>query len=385
MKCILVEFEKRAVLEVDMVKPKVCRRKPVTLNGAFYPTITAALKAIGDDLTDPKLLGRPIPQQVKLISERLIERWSDEQAFGLAQPPTWAMKGYPTQIECNWEVYPSEKALAAAFSVPRKILHQRLHRDKWPPEAAVGLEPPPDWKVLLNHVTGAIYLYRHRETGKGYVGLTINQSRRAWQHSALARSGKARSGTLQYALRQFGADAFEFKILEENIPGPNLPGRERYWIETLGTLKPGGFNQNRGGVFGSYGTPIDIGGETYLGLSRVAEAFNLSVASLTGRLRWGWTIEEAVGLVYSPAWGKRAINIEVAGVSLNFPTATAACRYFGLNPNALYQIRWKTKIPLLALIHKTLMQKSLDQMAGCFDVPGGPRPRRLPSAAAQST
>jgi len=367
-----------------MFKNKVRRGKPVTISDVAYPTISAALNAVSAFITDPKLLGRPIPHQVKLISERLIEGWSDEQAFGLALPPEWAKKGYPHQIECDGKVYPSEKALAAAFSVPRKILHQRLHREEWPPEAAVGLEPPPDWKVLLKHVTGAIYLYRHRETGKGYVGLTIDQSRRAWQHLALARSGKARQGTLQYALRLFGAEAFEFKILEENIPGQSLPGRERHWIETLGTLKPRGFNQNRGGVFGSAGTPIEIAGETYLGFSRVAEAFRISVDSLASRLNRGSTIEEAVGLVDSPAWGKRAINIEVAGVSLNFPTATAACRYFGLNPNALYQIRWKTKIPLLALIHKTLMQKSLDQMAGCFDVPGGPRPRRLPSAAAQS-
>ena len=353
------------------------RRRSVVLSGIPYPTITAALKAVGADITDPKLLGREIRQQVKLISGRLIERWTDEQAFGLALPPLWAKKGYPTQIECARTVYPSEKALAAKFGVPRKILHQRLHRDKWSAEAAVGIEPPPDWKVLLKNVTGTIYIYEHKATGKGYVGLTINRNRRAWQHAALARSGKARPGSIQHALHQFGPDAFSFRVLEENIPGPLLPLRERHWIEAMKTLKPNGFNQNRGGVFGSYGAPINIAGETYLGLSRVAETFGISVSCLDGRLKCGWTIEEAVGLVDRSDKSRTLIKIALACSPTIFPTATDACRFLGLPHKVLARVRWKTKKPWVTLILDALIAKVIDQMADCIALPGGPRPRQL--------
>ena len=192
------------------MKTQTARRRPVTLRGVSYPSITTALNAVSAEVTDTFLLSKTRSEQVKIISFRLIVGWLDEQAFGLLPPPEWAGKSKPHPITCDRKTFPSEKALARAHGIPYKILHQRLHRDRWPPEAAVEIEPPPRLPTVRDEVTGCIYVWERTETGKQYIGQTIDRARRRWQHLFAARTGSHAEGTLHADSDEVG-HAFQFE------------------------------------------------------------------------------------------------------------------------------------------------------------------------------
>jgi hypothetical protein len=205
-------------------------------------------------------------------------------------------------------------------------------------------------------------MWRHRVTGKAYVGLTIDEPRRVWQHVAASKNGKAAAGTFQHAIAADGIDAFEFTILEDNIPGPQLPDRERFWIAKMGTLKPAGYNQNRGGVIGGFGGIIVIDGVTYLGYGRLAEAVGLPLGTIMGRIRMGWTVAEAAGLHERTPKTRCRIQMNLAGEELRFQTVAAACRYLGLSRALVSRYKHKTKQSWETAITTIFCQGILDSM-----------------------
>jgi group I intron endonuclease len=87
-----------------------------------------------------------------------------------------------------------------------------------------------------------IYCIKHTESGKQYVGQSINCFERWKQHI----TPRKKSAGIKGAIMKYGVDAFEFKILEE-CKREELNEREVYWIAELGTLSPGGYNLNGGG------------------------------------------------------------------------------------------------------------------------------------------
>lgn len=87
-----------------------------------------------------------------------------------------------------------------------------------------------------------IYLIVHRETGRGYVGQSIDIDSRFRQHAA----GKTGDGILVHAIRKHGWEAFEVKVLEL-CERHRLNEIERAWIARLGTIHPAGFNLTDGG------------------------------------------------------------------------------------------------------------------------------------------
>lgn len=338
------------------------KSRRVTILGKYYGSISEAIKELQDHISETRLLSKATKDMVKIISWRLCNGWTPEQAFGFEPPPLCAAKAEAHPILCDGKLYPSETALAAAFGIPYKILAQRLHRDKWPAEAAVGLEPPPKTALLGDNIVGVIYMWRHKITGKAYVGLTIDEPRRAWQHIAASKTGKTKPGTLQHSISIQGIDAFEFIILEDGIPGADLPARERFWIDKMGTLAPNGYNQNRGGVIGGFGGVINIDGITYLGFSRLAEGVGLPLGTIMGRIRMGWTIEEAAGLRDRTPLTRSRISMILAGEDLEFPTISAACRYLGLNRKTVERYKLKTKQSWETAIHAIFRHDLLDSM-----------------------
>ena len=327
------------------------RRRPVTLRGIYYRSITAALASGRTKVEDKFLLSKPHPEQAKIISFRLTAGWSDEQAFGLVLPPERALKAQSHSIKCDGKEFLSEKALAMEDGIKYKALHQRLHRDKWPPEVAVELLPRRQPEHLSCGTTGLIYMWEHIHTDKKYVGLTIDGSRRAWQHLSASCIGRNVPGTLQHALAEFSAEAFAVKVLEKNIPVVILPMRERYWIKKLGTLKPSGYNQNRGGCWGAFPTEIIVNGLSYAGVAGVAKAFNMKVALILSQLSQGWTIEEAIRMRKRVPNSKLPVCVDLGEGKTNFPTALAACRYFCLQYEEVEEYRRKLDTTLVDAIN----------------------------------
>jgi hypothetical protein len=370
-----------------MIKIAVGRAKPITLLQIFYPSLTAARNAVADLVNDPILSHKNSQDQIKMLSERLREGWTAEQAFGFEPPPPWAIKGYAHPILCAGTSYKSERDMARAYNIPHKILHQRLHRDKMSAEAAVNLEPPAKYRDTLETVVGCIYLLTHRATGKCYVGLTVDESRRLWQHFASDRLLTRKAGTIQDAIATHGRVAFDLEILESNIPGPQLAARERHWIKQIGSLKPRGYNQNAGGVVGGYGAPVFVDDVKYLGLSRVADEFGITLSCLVGRLKLGWSLEEAVNLKDRTPKTRTPINLDLGGRVLHFPSAARARRELGLGKRELIWRRYKLNQSWDDAIRAAIVSKirAQDAEEGIICIQGGRRRQSIGQNSALGT
>ena len=88
--------------------------------------------------------------------------------------------------------------------------------------------------------TGIIYKYQNKESGKCYVGQTINPQKRYIEH---LNTKKERDWHLDY---QKNPDKYEYSVLEENIIQDKLDEREIYWIAYFDSFK-NGYNKTAGG------------------------------------------------------------------------------------------------------------------------------------------
>ncbi len=99
---------------------------------------------------------------------------------------------------------------------------------------------------------GIIYLVTHIDSGKMYVGLTVQLFELRWsQHKEDSRKHYIKSEeSLHAAMREFGQAAFEITIIDRGTTKTDLETKEREWIKSLDTLVPKGFNISTGGTSG---------------------------------------------------------------------------------------------------------------------------------------
>ncbi|GLR67856.1 hypothetical protein GCM10010909_25370 [Acidocella aquatica] len=358
------------------------RARPLILLCYQYKSITHALKVLGDDLPDAFLKTKSRKAQIQIISYRLIAGWSTEEAFGYFPPPKSAEKGYAHPLQCGGLVFPSKSALAKSRGITKKLLGQRMSREKWSPEVAAELVPPPHYAARLGASLGCVYMWNHISSGKKYIGLTIDRNRRNWQHVALSKSKNLVPGTLQHAMAEFGRDQFEFLILEDDVPASDLPARERHWIKLWGTLKPNGYNQNAGGVFGGMGSTVVVDGVTYAGFRSVAERYKTNAGKVVRRMSLGWSLEDAVGMTGRKPKTRSPITINVFSKVTEFKSSTAACRYWGLRHSDVARSvkrggkDWDTAINNALIVKTHMAMQDIDVVAGISNQRRG---RLLPS------
>ena len=93
------------------------------------------------------------------------------------------------------------------------------------------------------------------ENGKRYVGITIKTLEyRKRQHWREAKS-KKQCSIFHSALLKYGVDKFIWEVLDTVETSEAVFVLEKYYIKSLGTLKPNGYNLTEGGV-GMYGYQI---------------------------------------------------------------------------------------------------------------------------------
>lgn len=78
-----------------------------------------------------------------------------------------------------------------------------------------------------------VYSILHRESGKRYVGSTVNHRKRWTNHRHLLNKGTHKTTHLQHAWNKYGEDAFDFVVLEELADNTNIIAREQYWLDKL--------------------------------------------------------------------------------------------------------------------------------------------------------
>lgn len=87
-----------------------------------------------------------------------------------------------------------------------------------------------------------IYKITNTANGKIYVGQTIDLARRKQQHFAELRSGRHENKGLQADFTAAKGRGFRFDIIEYCSLN-ELNEREDYWIKTLNTQHPNGYNR----------------------------------------------------------------------------------------------------------------------------------------------
>ena len=93
--------------------------------------------------------------------------------------------------------------------------------------------------------TCGIYKIEHKETGKSYVGLSVDIFKRWKEHSNFWQAKKNWS-VIKKALHKYGLENFTFTILEECLKD-ELNEKEKHWIKELNTISPNGYNMTAGG------------------------------------------------------------------------------------------------------------------------------------------
>lgn len=90
----------------------------------------------------------------------------------------------------------------------------------------------------LNGVSG-IYAIIERDTGKCYVGSSVNIGARRSAHSSQVRNGG--TACIHRTMRTVGANAFDFEVLER-CGMEHLLSREKFYIQFLNAASVNGFN-----------------------------------------------------------------------------------------------------------------------------------------------
>jgi group I intron endonuclease len=92
---------------------------------------------------------------------------------------------------------------------------------------------------------GFIYLVENARNGKAYIGQTKNVEKRFHQH--LTHFYRVKKSALTSAVKKYGSENFQCFYLEQCFSAEELDNREMFWIETLRTLSPEGYNLTKGG------------------------------------------------------------------------------------------------------------------------------------------
>ncbi len=88
-----------------------------------------------------------------------------------------------------------------------------------------------------------IYVIRNKDSGKVYVGSSVNISKRWRHHLSDLRLEKHHALRLQRSWNKYGESAFFFEIVENLIDPSILIKREQYWIDAYKAINPiNGYN-----------------------------------------------------------------------------------------------------------------------------------------------
>ena len=200
-----------------------------------------------------------------------------------------------------------------------------------------------DWRD--KKCIGLIYLCTSKTEGKSYIGLTRRPfNTRVNGHEKDAIAGKGKEGSLQEAIRKHGFDDFSFSIIDRAKNLGELSDKERNYIEYYGSLKPDGYNHNRGGSVATGGTPFEFLGETYLSYADLADHYNIFEETLRHRIKANWTLRQATELDDPPIM-KRDGEIWQVG-ELKFTSTVDLCKEFEVNQRT-FKARLENGWPLL--------------------------------------
>lgn len=270
------------------------------------------------------------------VRARLTARgWSPEKALGLVKPEK---RKAHNRISVDITVdgvrykYESVSEAAAALGLSEFLVFGRLNRDGWSLEQALELVSPPEH---TKRCYGYIYVATNRDNGKQYVGQTMRNVKDRWERHVLSSTQQSRVNekSLAAAIMKYGGDAFSVEQVATALTISELNKLERYWIKKLNTSSPKGYNLNRGGSGVNFGQPITVAGIKYRSISDAAREYGFKDRLILDRLRYGWSIDQALELTPLPETHKftgRSIEVNTGERALTFNSIADMARHFDL-------------------------------------------------------
>jgi group I intron endonuclease len=159
-----------------------------------------------------------------------------------------------------------------------------------------------------------IYMIRHKESGKMYIGRSTDVHNRWDLHKRHAEQRKNNS-PLHRAMRKYGCDAFEWKVLL-TAPAKLHIGLEHLFMSDWGTMAPAGYNV--GGAAGGFAPRQlrdDMGADEQqeqLGLMREqARKMHVSVAEKRKDPEYDAWYKTRMSEAAKTRWAKRKARIAV--------------------------------------------------------------------------
>lgn len=146
-------------------------------------------------------------------------------------------------------------------------------------------------------MSGYIYAIKNSISGKTYIGQTWNTVEHRWkQHCKHATEKKPKSMPILHAIAKYGTSSFSVETLEELgiCSQKELDDREIFWVITLGTFSPNGYNLRAGRSAGimSEETRKKIG---LINIGRIATADQKKKMSIAHKgLKWSESQKEKV-------------------------------------------------------------------------------------------
>lgn len=178
---------------------------------------------------------------------------------------------------------------------------------------------------------GLIYLLTSKTENKNYIGLTRRKfTQRINGHKKEFTRNRGTQGSLQEAIRKYGFGDFTYKIIYRAKTLGELSDKEREFIEIYGSLKPNGYNHNRGGSVALGGKPFEFMDEVFMSLADLADHYNIYEETLRKRIHAGWTMEQATELTPAPEVKRGGKHWQFDGYE--FSSTNELCEYFQIDP-----------------------------------------------------
>jgi len=183
-------------------------------------------------------------------------------------------------------------------------------------------------KRIVGEPRFTAYLITNLVTLKQYVGITERNLKDRWRQHI--RDGYKGSGySIHQAMHEYGVENFQFEFIACARNLDDLIELEKQLIDQYHTVESG-YNLTRGGAKADApGDDYIINGMYFISFNAACRHFGVDTQIAHQRKnRYGWSIEQALGLEPAPKTEPRRNPFELVGHE--YPNFKAACAAYGL-------------------------------------------------------